>query len=223
MSEQRKVVVALSGGMDSATLLWYFRAEGDKVAALSVGYGQKHRRELDRARDLAALANVQWTFVNVGGLSTLMQNSALTDSRVGVPEGHYQDASMKQTVVPNRNMLLLAMGTAHAISLGYGAVGYGAHAGDHAIYPDCRREFVSAMAETMAVCHYDSIELVAPFLTMTKGDIVELGLELGVPFERTWTCYKGGKLACGKCGACTERLEAFAEAGIADPIGYEKA
>jgi 7-cyano-7-deazaguanine synthase len=135
---------------------------------------------------------------------------------------------MKATVVPNRNMLLLATATAHAISIGADCVAYGAHAGDHAIYPDCRKPFVDALSKAMMLCHYFPIDLYAPFLEMDKGDIACLGVEIGVPYEMTWTCYQGGndddwdadQLHCGKCGACQERLEAFKKAGITDPVAY---
>jgi 7-cyano-7-deazaguanine synthase len=215
-----KVVVVLSGGMDSATLLYRMIHEGHEVSCLSVDYGQRHSRELKAAGRLCADLAVPHKTVNLAGLAAVMKGSSQTDPTVSVPEGHYEEDSMKKTVVPNRNMLLLGVATAHAISLGYDAVAYGAHAGDHAIYPDCRKEFVLALAEAMQICDYKPIRLFAPYLDLDKGDICVEGVRLGVPYKNTWTCYKGKDLACGKCGACQERLEAFAKAERTDPLEY---
>lgn len=184
-----KVVVVLSGGMDSATLLYKVLADGHEVDALSVNYSQRHSRELYCAEDLCKHLGIPWTCVDLTGLSTVLKGSSQSDPNVEVPEGHYEEPSMKKTVVPNRNMLLLATATAHCISIGYDAVAYGAHAGDHAIYPDCRKEFVLAMGEALQLCDYSKVKLIAPFLGMDKGDIAILGGALGVPYEKTWTCY----------------------------------
>lgn len=219
----RKVVVILSGGMDSATLLARELHVGHTVAALSVNYGQRHSRELGAAVRLCHHYNIPHTIVDMTGLSGVMRGSSQTDPSVAVPEGHYAEPSMKQTVVPNRNMLLIATAAAHCISIGYDEVVYGAHAGDHAIYPDCRPEFVSQMERALRWCHYTPVRLRAPFLAMDKGDIATLGQQLGVPYQYTWTCYKGGDEACGACGACRERLEAFEKAGVADPLVYSEA
>lgn len=217
------IVVVLSGGMDSATLLAHTIDKGRDPWALSVRYGQRHVRELRAAAELCQHYAVRHTVVDLGGLRDVMKNSSQTDPTVAVPLGHYEEPSMKRTVVPNRNMILLAVATAHAISHGIEAVAYGAHSGDHAIYPDCRPGFVHAMRPAMAVCDYQPIDLLTPFIDMDKGGIAQLGTALGVPYELTWTCYQGRELACGKCGACTERLEAFAAAGVTDPVEYEAA
>jgi 7-cyano-7-deazaguanine synthase len=127
---------------------------------------------------------------------------------------------MKKTVVPNRNMVMLSAAASFAVSEGIQELYYGAHAGDHAIYPDCRREFVEAMQRAFELCDWTPLTLKAPFLDFTKADIVRLGLSLDVPFEKTWSCYKGGETACGRCGTCVERLLAFEEAGQRDPIAY---
>jgi 7-cyano-7-deazaguanine synthase len=208
--------------MDSATLLWKLLADGHQVSALSVDYGQRHGIELRAASNLCKSQKVPWSVAALAyGLKDIMQGSSQTDDSIPVPEGHYAEPSMKTTVVPNRNMLLLAVATAHAISLEYDIVAYGAHAGDHAIYPDCRKPFVLALGEAMKLCHYDGgVALHAPFLDMDKGDIANLGMDLGVPYEMTWTCYKGEELHCGKCGACTERKEAFTKFGHTDPTQY---
>jgi 7-cyano-7-deazaguanine synthase len=126
---------------------------------------------------------------------------------------------MAATVVPNRKLILLAVAAGYAASRGAGAVAYAAHAGDHAIYPDCRPEFVAAAENAiLAGC---GVELLAPFLTMTKAEIVKTGAVCGFPFEFTWSCYKGLEIHCGKCGTCVERREAFELAGVPDPTIYD--
>ena len=213
-----KTVLILSGGMDSAVLLHHLQATGHEVAALSIDYGQRHRRELHCAGYLAREAHARYQLADLSSLRPLLAGSSQTDGSVEVPHGHYSEESMKQTVVPNRNMLLLSCAIAWAVSLKFDAVAYGAHAGDHAIYPDCREEFCKAMAEVAKVCDWHPVELVRPFIAMTKGEIVKRGLELGVPFQHTWTCYEGLHTPCGKCGSCVERAEAFAFAGAPDPL-----
>jgi 7-cyano-7-deazaguanine synthase len=152
----------------------------------------------------------------------LGEKSSLMRDGVPVPEGHYEDESMKSTVVPNRNMILLSIATAWSIASGLQGVAYAAHSGDHAIYPDCRPAFADAMNEAIRLCDYSSQELVRPFVSLTKADIVRVGASLGVPFEKTWSCYNGRKLHCGKCGTCVERIEAFELAGVPDPTEYKK-
>lgn len=215
-----KVVLILSGGMDSTTLLYKLAAEGYDVYAISFNYGQRHNRELTVARRTCEKIGVKHRIVNVSGLKYLLEGSSLT-SDIEVPEGHYADENMKKTVVPNRNMIMLSIATGYAVSIGAGKVFFGAHSGDHAIYPDCRKVFVAALNAVTKVANYQPIEVIAPFLELDKGDIAILGKRLGVDYSLTHTCYKGKKVACGKCGACTERLEAFKKAGIEDPIKYE--
>lgn len=215
-------VVVWSGGLDSTVLLWNTLATaqpGDTVLAVSIEYGQRHWRELSAARDIASRHGIAHTVVALPGLRAVMRGSCLTDS-VAVPHGHYEDETMRATVVPNRNMLLLSVGIAHAISGGCDAVAYAAHSGDHAIYPDCRQEFADAMSEVARVCHYSPITLLRPFIGLTKGDIVKRGHELGAPMAATWSCYEGGERHCGQCGTCVERREAFDLAGVDDPTNY---
>jgi 7-cyano-7-deazaguanine synthase len=151
----------------------------------------------------------------------LLSGSSLTSPNIQVPEGHYEDESMKATVVPNRNMILLSIATGWAVSTGASSVSYAAHFGDHAIYPDCREEFADAMNNIMEIAGWDKVSLNRPFSSFTKADIVKLGDELGVPFEKTWSCYKGGQIHCGVCGTCVERREAFELAGVTDPTIYD--
>lgn len=213
-------LVLLSGGLDSSTLLAHvLEQRSDAVEALSIDYGQRHHREMNSAAAVATHFGVRWEpFVLNPG--SLFRGSSQTDPSVPVPKGRYDEPSMKKTVVPNRNMVLLSIAGAFAISRGLNQVAYGAHAGDHAIYPDCRPEFVRAMNQAFQLCDWNLLSLWTPFITFSKGEIVELGLSLKVPFEKTWTCYEGLDKACGTCGSCSERLEAFRENGVTDPIDY---
>ncbi len=219
-----KTIVLLSGGMDSAVLAYKLKHEGHEVQALMVDYGQKHIREMSFAHQLTQELDIKHRIADLSALSeTFLKGSSQTDKSVPVPEGRYDDESMKKTVVPNRNMLMLSVAGAWAISDGADAVAYAAHAGDHAIYPDCRPQFVSGMSRALLMCDWKQIRLYAPFLRKTKANLVSLGVTLKVPFEKTWSCYKGGDLHCGKCGTCTERIEAFKLAGVKDPTVYGKA
>jgi len=215
-----KTVLIYSGGLDSTVLLYHLRAAGCEVYALSVDYGQRHRRELERAAAICALADAPYRCADLSGLGGLLAGSSLTSPEIEVAEGHYTEESMRTTVVPNRNMILLALATGHAISVGAPRVAYAAHSGDHAIYPDCRRDFADAMAAAMRLADWQEVELLRPFVDWTKADIARRGAELGAPLELTWSCYKGGARHCGRCGTCIERREAFDLAGLPDPTEY---
>lgn len=210
-------VVILSGGMDSTTLLYNARQLHQSVYAISFDYSQKHKKELSMAKATCELLGVPHKICNLQVLNEVAP-SALTRTAWEVPEGHYAEESMKQTVVPNRNMVMLSLAISYAISLKAPTVYYGAHSGDHDIYPDCRPEFVEALAKTALLADWFQVCLEAPYLNMTKGDIAALGSRLGVDYSLTWTCYKGQEVPCGKCGACVEREEAFAFAGVTDPL-----
>jgi 7-cyano-7-deazaguanine synthase len=214
------VVLILSGGMDSTTLLYWLLKKGHAVHALSFNYGQKHVKELEKAATTCKKLNIPHRIIPfTDDLKALVCNSALTDAGQSIPEGHYEAPNMKQTVVPNRNMIMLALAAGYAISNGIKILAYAAHSGDHAIYPDCRPEFADAMKTALELCHFDGgIELWVPFMNINKNDICAIGKELSVPYEDTWTCYVGAEEPCGKCGACQEREEAFAFAGIPDPL-----
>ncbi|MEQ8785387.1 MAG: 7-cyano-7-deazaguanine synthase QueC [Pirellulaceae bacterium] len=214
-------VVVLSGGMDSAVLLYHLNSLSHDLKAISVNYGQRHARELEAAAELCRRLDVEHRVVDLRSLAAILGKNSLSDVSVDVPEGHYQEESMKLTVVPNRNMLLLSVAIAWAVSLKYDHVAYGAHSGDHAIYPDCRPEFVDAMDRAAGLCDWHPLSILRPFVHLDKGDIARRGDELGVPFDITWTCYKGGQRHCGKCGACQERREAFAKHSLPDPTDYE--
>lgn len=214
-----RTALIYSGGVDSTVLLAHLLAEGREVHCLSVDYGQRHRRELEAARAICAHYGVDHRLADLRALAPLFGSNALTGS-VKVPEGHYEEESMKATVVPNRNMLLISVATAWAVSLRAESVAYGAHGGDHAIYPDCRPEFAEALDRAVRLADWHEVRLERPFVKMDKADIVRRGAELDVPFGLTWSCYVGGERHCGKCGTCVERKEAFRLAGVADPTDY---
>jgi len=219
--KQSKTVLIYSGGIDSTVLLYDLLNSGHDVQALSVNYGQRHSKELDCAKSLCKQLNVEHHVADLTALNPLLSGSSLTSPHVQVPEGHYEDESMKATVVPNRNMILLSIATGWAMSTGASSVSYAAHSGDRAIYPDCREEFADAMNSVMEIAGWDKVSLNRPFSSLTKADIVKFGDELGVPFEQTWSCYKGGQVHCGVCGTCVERREAFQLAGVTDPTIYD--
>lgn len=216
----KKCVVIYSGGMDSFTLLNDLLSQGYEVSALSFDYNQRHTKELGYAMQACETLDVAHKIVDITAINELMQGSSLT-SDIDVPEGHYEEESMKSTVVPNRNMIMLSMATAYAVSIEAGLVFIGAHAGDHAIYPDCRKEFIDAVSACTQIANYTPVEVRAPYINKTKGDIAVIGKTLGLDYSRAWTCYNGRDKACGKCGACQERLEAMSFAGLRDPMEYE--
>lgn len=219
----KPTLAILSGGMDSTVLAYHLaRSSGTHRLAgcVSVNYGQRHARELACAQRTARDLNVPHYLLDLSGVRQHIGSSSLTGD-MPVPHGHYAEANMKATVVPNRNMVLLSLAVAVAIAHKAESVAYGAHAGDHAIYPDCRADFADAMRAAIALCDYTPPTLDAPFIGWTKAQIVAHGVTLGVPFEQTWTCYEGGDVACGKCGTCVERLEAFNLAGATDPLAYQ--
>jgi len=214
-------VVIYSGGIDSTTLVYELLKGGSSLHCLSIDYGQRHRRELEAAQSICADLRIPHEVADLRTLSKFLGSNSQTDFEVAVPEGHYTEESMKQTIVPNRNMLMLSVALSWAVSINADGVAYGAHAGDHAIYPDCRPEFVESMQRAAALCDWQNMQLLAPYVSLSKEEIVRKGLQLGVPYEKTWSCYKGGALHCGKCGTCFERKEAFELVGVKDPTQYQ--
>jgi 7-cyano-7-deazaguanine synthase len=205
-----KTLLIYSGGMDSTVLLYWLKFMGRDVSCLGIDYGQRHGKELLHAAELAEKNNVPFRVADLSALRPLLGGSSQTDDTVEVPEGHYAAESMKLTVVPNRNMIMLAVAAGHAVSLGCDTVAYAAHAGDHAIYPDCRPEFATALDGALALADWKPVRLERPFIQFTKSDIAKLGRLLLAPLQDTWSCYKGGELHCGRCGTCVERQEALA-------------
>lgn len=215
-----RTVVVYSGGLDSTVLLAHLLAEGREVHALSVNYGQRHARELESARAVCAHYGVDHRVADLRALAGIFGSNSLTNTAVDVAEGHYTEETMKTTVVPNRNMILLAVAAARAIALKADTLAYAAHGGDHAIYPDCRPEFADAMDRAIALADWHKVRLERPMVLWSKAEIVRRGAALGVPFALTWSCYKGGEKHCGRCGTCIERREAFHLAGVPDSTDY---
>lgn len=209
-------IVVLSGGLDSTSVLALAcqaaKAAQGSVKAFSFDYGQRHSRELEAARQIAQHYGVAHQVVSLRGL---MHGSALL-GETPVPEGHYAEESMAQTVVSGRNLLFASVAIAKA-ELG-DSLWFGVHAGDHPIYPDCRPEFWSRLA-SLAQDAY-GVRLETPFLVMSKAEALRSGARLGAPYALTWSCYNGGEVHCGRCGTCVERAEAFSIAGIIDPTEY---
>jgi 7-cyano-7-deazaguanine synthase len=215
-----KAVVLVSGGMDSVTALHHAAREHEILAGLSFDYGSKHNhREIPFAKEHCESLGVEHRTVELPFVDELFESNLLR-SGGEIPDGHYEAENMKQTVVPFRNGILLAIAAGFAESVGAGGLVIAAHSGDHAIYPDCREEFMRPMSEAIAAGTYAGISLLRPFIEMRKEDIAAVGAELGIDFSRTWSCYKGGEIHCGKCGTCVERKEAFALAGLEDPTEY---
>ncbi|RLU81116.1 7-cyano-7-deazaguanine synthase QueC [Streptomyces griseocarneus] len=217
-------VLAFSGGMDSTTLAAQYDAEGYALLLLSFDYGQRHARELESARAVAVHFGAEHHVVDLAAVGRLMPGSALTDPSVDVPDGHYAEESMRVTVVPNRNAIMANVAVGIASARQAAVVALGIHAGDHAVYPDCRPEFVDALRSCVA-CALDGLHtprVEAPFVHRSKSEIATLADTLGAPLHLSWSCYRGGARHCGTCGTCTERREAFAEAGLDDPTEYEE-
>src|SRR5688572_18042929 len=215
-----KVVVLCSGGMDSVTALYWARREHDVVAAVSFDYGAKHNhREIPFAAEHATKLGARHDTISLDFVNRLFA-SDLLKSGGEIPEGHYEAENMKQTVVPFRNAIMLSVACGFAESVGAEAVVIAAHGGDHAIYPDCREDFMRAMGDAMRLGTYAGVQLLRPFIALDKARIAREGAKLGVDFARTWSCYKGGAVHCGRCGTCVERREAFALAGLKDPTVY---
>lgn len=217
-----KTIVICSGGLDSVSLAHRVASLHRLHGLVSFDYGQRHKKELDYAAACAARLGVPHDIIDIRTIGNSLSGSALTDD-LDVPDGHYAEETMKVTVVPNRNAIMLAIAFGVAAAQKVDAVAIAVHGGDHFIYPDCRPGFIDAF-QTMqqhALEGYADIRLLAPYLNGSKADIVADGAKHGTPFAETWSCYKGGDLHCGRCGTCVERREAFHLAGVEDPTPYE--
>ena len=214
-----KVVCIYSGGMDSFTLVNKAHTEGVLDSCLSFHYGQRHAKELSYAASVCKELNVPHHTISMLAIKPHLLGSALTDS-VDMPEGHYAEANMKLTVVPNRNMIMLSIAIAYAVSHELDEVWFGAHSGDHTIYPDCRRPFVELIDRLAAIANWHPVRVRAPFQAFDKAAILQIGFALGLDYAHSWTCYAGGDRACGRCGSCQERLSAFASLDKTDPLDY---
>lgn len=223
MTTSPLAVLAFSGGMDSTTLAAHYHHQGYALLLLSFDYGQRHVRELEAARRVAAHFEAEHRIVDLTTVGARMPGSALTDRAVAVPEGHYAAASMRATVVPNRNAIMANIAAGIASARNAAVIALGIHAGDHAVYPDCRPAFLTALRAsiTAALDGFPTPIVEAPFIDRSKTDIARIAHTLGAPLSLSWSCYQGGALHCGRCGTCTERREAFIDAGLHDPTEYE--
>lgn len=219
-----KTLVICSGGLDSVTLAHKVAKEHTLSRLVSFDYGQRHKKELDYAAWQAEHLGVPHSIIDIAHVGKLLSGSALTDN-IDVPDGHYTSQTMKITVVPNRNAIMLAIAYGVAAAEKLNAVATAVHGGDHFIYPDCRPDFIRLFEEMQnhALEDVADLKLYTPYLNSTKADIAAEGAKLGVPYEQTWSCYKGGDIHCGRCGTCVERQEAFAEANVHDPTQYADA
>ena len=217
-----KTIVICSGGLDSVSLAHMVAANRKLTGLVSFDYGQRHRKELDYAALCAKRLDVPHDIIDMRGIGAALTGSALTDD-VDVPDGHYAEETMRVTVVPNRNAIMLTVAYGIAAARGDQAVATAVHGGDHFIYPDCRPDFTQAFEfmQYMALDGYADVSLYTPFVHCSKADIVTEGQRHNTPFAETWSCYKGGAHHCGRCGTCVERREAFDLAGVADPTHYD--
>lgn len=219
-----KALAVVSGGLDSVTMAHDLQAQNQLGGIVSFDYGQRHKKELAFARACAERLGVRFALIDLTSITPHLKGSALTDS-VEVPDGHYAEDSMKQTIVPNRNAIMLAIAFGIAPAQGLDAVATAVHGGDHFIYPDCRPDFADLFErmEQKALDGVWSIRLLTPYIKGSKVDIARRAGELKVPVVETWSCYKGGAIHCGRCGTCVERREAFHLAGVQDPTVYADA
>ena len=214
-------VIIVSGGLDSITLL-YDKAETIALA-VSFDYGQNHGvKELPFAAHHCRKLGIPHITIPLSFMHRYFKSSLL-DGAEAIPEGHYAEENMKSTVVPFRNGIMLAIATGIAESHGLKRVYIANHGGDHTIYPDCRPDFIRAMDGAATAGTFVNVRIEAPYTNITKADIVRRGTALDIDYSKTWSCYKGADLHCGKCGTCVERKEAFQEAGVNDPTEYEPA
>ena len=211
-------IIILSGGLDSTTMLYEYK--DDIALALSFDYGSNHNaRELAFARLHCERLGIPHIIIPLDFIHQYFRSSLL-EGADAIPEGNYNDDNMRSTVVPFRNGIMLAIAAGMAETRGLTRIMMANHAGDHAIYPDCRQSFVDAMNQAIMAGTYEGITLFTPYTHLTKADIARHGKALGIDYSETWSCYKGGEKHCGKCGTCTERREALREAGIIDTTEY---
>ena len=219
-----KAIVSFSGGMDSTTLLGLVQDtlnRSQEIKAVSFTYGAKHNQyENESARLVCKHYGIPFCLINLESIMKTFRSDLLKTGGA-IPEGHYEEKTMEQTIVPARNLIFISILTGAAWSEGAKDLYIGIHSGDHFIYPDCRSEFFHNMANAVSEGTNNTVHLQAPFLLENKTTIIKRGLKMNVPYHLTRTCYKDQPIACGKCGSCQERLEAFANNNMEDPIEYE--
>ena len=222
-----KALVLFSGGLDSSTCLAIAADKygSENVIALSIYYGQKHKKEVEASDKVAQYYNVEHLKMDLSKIFEFSDCSLLSNSHEEIPEKSYaqqieeSDGKPVSTYVPFRNGLFISAAASIALSKGCSVIYYGAHSDDAAgnAYPDCSEEFNGAMGQAVYIGSGKQLRIEAPFVSLTKADVVKIGLMLKVPYEMTWSCYEGGEKPCGKCGTCIDRAEAFAKNGVKDP------
>ena len=224
----KKVVLILSGGLDSSILgFWLKKYYSAELICITFDYGQKHRNELNYAKNIVQLLQSEHHLIDLSFIKNVLMhsNSSLVNPKFNVPHGEYTKQNMQSTVVPNRNSLMLTIAWTIACTNNATAVAYGAHTGDHYLYPDTRPEYFQALNNALKLGTEDvcntQLKLIAPFINYSKSQIVLEGVKLHFPFELTWTCYEGGNMHCGICGACISRKQSFIEANVTDPTKYQ--
>lgn len=218
--EPLKVVLSLSGGMDSGTLLGYYKNITDDIQCVNFTYGSKHNKyEQECAIKLAEHYGVKLTHIDASALFTNFKSNLLKTGG-DIPDGHYTAEVMAKTVVPGRNTIFAATLCGFAESIEYNVVALGVHMGDHQIYFDCRPAYIASLRTTLELASDNKVTVDAPFISTDKAGILKIGKMLNVPYEITRTCYKDQESSCGTCGSCVERLEAFSTLGLLDPISY---
>lgn len=215
-----KTVLICSGGLDSICLAYHLFHKKSLSAIVTFDYNQRHKKEIQFAKKQAKILNVPFQLFDISPLQEALQGSALTSGE-DVPEGHYAQKNMKITEVPNRNAIFLSIAFAYAASHNANRVALAVHGGDHFIYPDCRPDFLESFDKMEYFSLEGKVKLYAPYAKLKKSEIVLDGAKYNVPFQDTWSCYKGNNLHCGRCGTCVERQEAFFLAKIKDPTIYE--
>lgn len=212
-------IIILSGGMDSVTLL--YDHQYDIALAVTFDYGSNHaKREIECAKYHCQKLGIKHIIIPLEFMGKYFKSSLLSGADK-IPEGHYADENMKSTVVPFRNGIMLSIACGIAESNNLHNVMLANHAGDHAIYPDCRATFIESMSEAMAYGTYEHVKIVAPYTSLSKTDIAKIGKRLDIDYTKTYSCYKGGEHHCGVCGTCVERKEALRDAGIEDRTIYD--
>ena len=217
--KNKDTIIIYSGGLDSTTLLY---DQQERIAlAVTFNYGSNHAaRETECAKYHCTKLGIEHIVIDLAFMKQFFSSSLLSGADA-IPSGNYDDDNMKSTVVPFRNGIMLSVACGLAESRGLKRVLIANHGGDHAIYPDCRANFITSMGEAMKAGTYDGVQLDAPYTHLTKSDIVMRGAKLGIDYGKTYSCYRGGEKHCGTCGTCTERREAFRIANIPDPTEYD--
>ena len=220
----KKVVLAMSGGLDSTTLCGWYMDQGYDVYPIIFNYGSKHNKyENEAAFNICDYWNINYQFVDLAFMTKIAKSNLML-SGGDIPEGHYEDQNMKLTVVPGRNLIFASILASYAESNNINTIALGVHAGDHVIYPDARPTFIITLQDVITMSTDAQVEVKAPFLDIDKSEILRKGYNLKsivIPYSLTRTCYKDQEKSCGKCSACVERLEAFEMNGKTDPVQYE--